>query len=336
MVITRRQILARTGALGATALLPARSRAAPAFSFRYATDAPSTHSSIVALKSALAEIERESDGRIHISLLPDGQLGTSPEMLSQVRSGAMDFSHMSTGQLSTLIPVMTLPNLAFLFSDYDQLYRGMDGALGSYLLSQFGKLNAFHLHPKVWDVGFRHITTTSRPISEPDDLRGLKMRVPPNRMATTLFSALGAAPTPLPWPELYPALAAKLVDGQENPLSLILGGKLYEVQKYCALSRHQWEGWYTIISNRAWRSLPADLQEIVARNLDKAVIAQRAASAKEDQNLQDVLKQRITVTTPNIPEFRSALAKTSFYREWKANFGEEAWALIEKNIGPIA
>lgn len=333
--LSKRHFLGGVSGLAAASILSRKARAAE-FSFRFATDVPSSNSAVVSLKTAVAAIAQESGGRIEINVLPDGQLGTSPDMLNQVRSGAVDMTFMSTGQLSTMVPVMTAPNLAFAFPDYATLWATMDGKLGRHLVEQMSKTNAFHIHPKVFDVGFRNITTSTRPVNSPADLRGLKIRVPPNQMATSLFSALGAAPTPLPFPELYTALAAKLVDGQENPLSLIQAGKLYEVQKHCTLSRHMWEGWYPLISNRAWRRLQDDLKAVVSRNLDKAAEAQREASAKLDMTLQADLKEKgLTFVTPDPALFRQALAQTSFYADWKKIFGPEVWAELESAVGKL-
>jgi tripartite ATP-independent transporter DctP family solute receptor len=333
--LTKRGLLAGIGGVTAAALLPGRARAAE-FSFRFATDVPSAHPAVVALKDAIPAIEAEAGGRLEIKLLPDGQLGTSPEMLNQVRSGAVDMTFMSTGQLSTLVPVMTAPNLAFAFPDYATLWSAMDGTLGTHLLAELAKTNAFYTHPRVWDVGFRNITTSAKPVKEPGDLAGLKIRVPPNKMATSLFSALGAAPAPLPFPELYSALAAHLVDGQENPLSLIQSGKLFEVQKHCTLSRHMWEGWYALVANRSWRRLPDDLKAIVARNLDKAALAQREASARQDLTLQaDLAAKGLNFVKPDAAVFRKALAQTSFYADWKAALGAEAWTALEGSVGKL-
>lgn len=333
--LTKRRFLGAASGLAAASLLGGKSRAAE-FTLRFATDVPSANTAVTTMKDTISAIERETGGRIEIKLLPDGQLGTSPEMLNQVRSGAVDMSFMSTGQLSTMVPVMTIPNLAFAFKDYPALWSAMDGALGKHLIGEMNKANAFYIHPKVWDVGFRNITTSTRPIATPADLRGLKIRVPPNQMATSLFSALGAAPTPIPFPELYTALAAKLVDGQENPLALIQGGKLYEVQKHCTLSRHMWEGWYTIVANRTWRRLPDDLKTIVASNLEKGATAQRQASANLDASLQaDLTAKGLTFVTPDANAFRQALAQTSFYADWKKTFGPEAWAALESAAGKL-
>jgi len=333
--LTKRSLLTGVGGLAAAAIVTGRASAAE-FTLRFATDVPSSHTSIVALKDAIAAIQAETGGRLEIKLLPDGQLGSTPEMLNQVRSGAVDMTFMSTGQLSTLVPVMTTPNLAFAFPDYATLWSTMDGALGKYLLAELGKANAFYTHPRVWDVGFRNITTGATPVNEPGDLRGLKIRVPPNKMATSLFSALGAAPAPLPFAELYSALAARLVDGQENPLSLIQSGKLFEVQKHCTLSRHMWEGWYALVANRSWRRLPDNLKEVLTRHLDKAALAQREASAKQDLSLQAELAAKgLSFVKPDAAVFRRVLGQTSFYADWRTALGPEAWAALEASVGKL-
>ena len=156
-------------------------------------------------------------------------------MFSQVRSGALDFMSTS-GVNQTVVPVGGINAVAFAFDDYSKVWAAMDGDLGAYVRAQFEKAG-LHVFEKVLDNGFRNITTGAKPINAPEDLKGLKIRVPGNQLWVTMFNALGAAPTPINFGELYAALQTRIVDGQENPLALISSSKLYEVQKYIAADR---------------------------------------------------------------------------------------------------
>ena len=134
----------------------------------------------------------------------------------------------------------------------------------------------------MWDNGFRQMTTSSKPIETAKDMDGLKIRVPVSPLSISMFKALGAAPASLQFSEVYSALQTKIVDAQENPLPIIQVAKLYEVQKYCSLTNHIWDGFWFIANGRAWRRLPADLQKIVARRHQRC----RREAARRHQEAQ--------------------------------------------------
>src|SRR5208283_6219848 len=176
------------------------------------------------------------------------------DMFSQTRTGALDFMSTS-GVNQTVVPVGGINAVAFAFENYDKVWAAMDGDLGDYVRAQFDKVG-MHVIPKMLDNGYRNITTGEKQINTPDDLKGLKIRVPGNQLWVTLFSALGAAPTSINFGELYAALQTHVVDGEENPLALISSAKLYEVQKYIALTGHIWDGHYIFANQKKWAGLP--------------------------------------------------------------------------------
>ena len=152
-----------------------------------------------------------------------------------------------------------------------------------------------------------------------------------------MFKALDAAPTSINFAEVYSALQTKIVDGQENPLAIIATAKLYEVQKYCSLSNHMWDGFWFLANRRAWEKLPADLQTIVAKHINGAAVKERADVAELNANLQQELAGKgMTFNQPNGTLFRDQLRKAGFYSEWKAKYGDEAWALLERSAGKLA
>src|SRR5262249_10499311 len=155
------------------------------------------------------------------------QLGSETEMLSQIRSGALEFFAMSPLTLATLVPNASINGIGFAFPDYEAVWRAMDGALGAYVRAEVGRAGIVTME-KIWDNGFRQITSSVRPIANPDDLRGFKIRVPVSPLWTSMFRALGASPTSINFAELYSSLQTRIVDGQENPLSIISTAKLYE------------------------------------------------------------------------------------------------------------
>ena len=171
----------------------------------------------------------------------------------------------------------------------------------------------------------------------PDDLRGLKLRVPAAPMLSTLFSALGASPTPINFNEVYSALQTKLVEGQENPLAIIATARLYEVQKFCSQTNHVWDAYWILGNRKAVERLPKDIQDIVLREFDKAASDERADIAALSKSLRAELQSKgLQFVDVDKSAFKTALGKTSFYKDWRAKFGDEAWKLLEDSAGALA
>ena len=129
---------------------------------------------------------------------------------------------------------------------------------------------------KIWDNGFRQISTSTGPIETPADLENFKIRVPVSPLWTSMFTAFGAAPTSINFAEVYTALQTGVVDGQENPLAILSNFKLWEVQKYVSMTNHMWDGFWMLANRRSWGAVPEDLQEIVATNFNASAVEQRA------------------------------------------------------------
>ena len=155
-------------------------------------------------------------------------------------------------------------------------------------------------------------------------------------MLTSLFKALGAGPAPINFNELYSALQTKVVEGQENPLAIIATARLYEVQKSCSLTGHVWDGYWILGNKRAFEQLPADMRAIVTKEFDASAMQQRDDIAKLSVSLRKELEGKgITFIEVDRQPFREALSKTTFYKDWKAKYGEEAWSNLEKSSGKL-
>jgi tripartite ATP-independent transporter DctP family solute receptor len=257
-------------------------------------------------------------------------------MLSQLRTGAIDFFTLSGLILATLVPVASINGIGFAFKGYDQVWAAMDGDLGAHVRSVIAKsgLVAFE---RMWDNGYRQITASTHPINTPDDLKGFKIRVPVSPLWTSMFKAFGASPASINFSEVYSALQTRIVEGQENPVSLIQIAKLYEVQKYCSLTGHMWDGFWFLANGKSWAALPEELQEIVTRNINEAALEDRADLAKLNATVADDLKAKgMILNTPDPQPFRDALKKAGFYDEWRGKYGPEPWALLEKYTGSLA
>jgi tripartite ATP-independent transporter DctP family solute receptor len=322
--------------LCATTILCRPADAAAEFDFKLGVNTPDNHPLTIRLIEAAKDAGSRSSGRLNISVFPNSQLGGDPEMLSQLRAGGIDLLAVPSMTLSTLVPLSGLPSVGFAFQSYDQVWAAMDGAVGEVVRDAIGKTGIVPLKKK-WDNGFRQITSSSsRQLNSVDDLRGFKIRVPVTALLTSLFSGLGALPSSISYNELYSALQTHVVEGQENPLAQVSTGKLYEVQKYCALSNHCWSGYWVVGNRKALSGLPPDLLAIVNESFDAAAMKERADLVEMDRSLQGELTARgMLFSKPDPVQFRAALVKAGFYAQWQKAYGAEAWAALEKYTGPL-
>jgi tripartite ATP-independent transporter DctP family solute receptor len=336
--LTRRRLLQGLSALPAAGLamgLPRYARAAE-FELKYANNLPLTHPLNVRAQEAADRVAKESNGRVTIKIFPNNQLGGDTDMLAQVRSGGVTFFTPSALVIATLVPVAAINAVGFAFADYGQVWPAMDGALGAHVRKAIEKVNLYAFE-KMWDNGFRQMTTSGKAIETAKDMDGLKIRVPVSPLSIAMFKALSAAPASLQFSEVYSSLQTRIVDAQENPLPIIQVAKLYEVQKYCSLSNHIWDGFWFIANGRAWRGLPADMQKIVASAINDAAMAQREDIKTLNANVQaDLTAKGLTFNHPAPDSFRTKLREAGFYAEWKGRFGEEVWGLLESAVGKLA
>jgi len=334
----KRRSFIKLGAAAAVApalILPGRAVAAE-FSYKFNQNLPATHPLHVRALEAAEKIKAETKGRLEIQVFPSSQLGNDTDSLSQVRSGGIEFFTLSGLILSTLVPNAAVSGLGFAFPNYDVVWKAMDGDLGAYIRAQIEKAG-LTVMDRIWDNGYRQITSSTKPIVTPDDLKGFKIRVPVSPLWTSMFKAFGSAPASINFNEVYSALQTKVVEGQENPLAIISTAKLYEVQKYCSLTNHMWDGFWLLANRRAWEKLPVDIRAIAAKHFNDAAVAERADVAKLNGELRaDLEKKGMVFNAPSPELFRDALRKAGFYDEWKQKFGPEAWAALEKYSGKLA
>ena len=278
MTQNRRILLKGIAGAAATAMAPsmAFAQAGGKFNMKIAITLPESHPTPVALKAACAEIQKETNGRLNIDVYTSGQLGSDTDTLSQVRSGAIDFVCTAGSIYGNLVPAASINSIAFAFPDYATVWKAMEGDLGAYMRASFDKVNLVQVG-KVFDHGFRQITHSSKPITTPKDLVGMKIRVPATPLWTSVFKGLDASPASVPIGELYTALQTKVVDGQENALPTIDAVKLYEVQKFCSYTSHMWEYFALVGNKRIWNALPEDLRAIATKILDTNALKQRVA-----------------------------------------------------------
>ncbi len=332
--IDRRSLLLGAGAglLAAPFIRPGTARAAE-FSYKLANNQPLEHPSNVRGMEAVKAILEESGGRVDIQIFPSNQLGADTDVLGQLRAGGVEFFMLSPVILSTLVPNASINGIGFAFPNYDAVWKAMDGELGAYARGQI-EAAGLVVMDKIWDNGFRQITSSTKPIVTPGDLEGFKIRVPVSPLWTSMFTAFGASPTSINFAEVYPALQTGVVDGQENPLTIMKVAKMWEVQKYCSMTNHMWDGFWMLGNRRAWAALPADLQEIVARNFNAGAERQRADIMALNASLKDELAANgFTFNDVDPAPFEAKLREAGFYAEWKKTYGDEAWAILESAVG---
>jgi TRAP-type transport system periplasmic protein len=269
-----------------------------------------------------AEIVKEkTGGRIAVRVAPSAQLGDDAAMITGLRTGTLDFSINSQGASSAVLPELAALGLPFLFANAAAAYKVVDGAIGEELGKRFDGVGIVSLG--FMDNGIRHTSNSKRPITKPDDLKGLKFRTPPDPMTIDIFQALGAATQQIAFSELYVALQQGVVDGQENPLTNINAAKLHEVNKFISLTGHKWECTPILASKSGWGKLNAGDQAIVRDAMKVATEMQRKALTDTDAKLLGEYKANSAVQITEVDQkpFRDATAAVA--AKWEARpFGD--------------
>ncbi len=254
-------------------------------------------------------VEARSGGRIVVEIYPNCQLGSEREMYESVMMGTTQMTWCSSAPLTGWVPELMTLSIPYLFSNPQIAFKVLDGSFGKELsdlvISKAGVRFLAYSH-----IGFRHFTTKSKPIQSPADMKGLKIRTREDQAEMKIVSSLGASPTPIAWGELYTALQQGVVDGQENPTSMIQVAKLYEVQKYLILDGHVFGVNPVTINEKFYKSLPADLKAIVAESAKTACLAYRGLLEFGNAlDLEDLTKKGMVIYSPTeaqLNQFRTA------------------------------
>jgi TRAP-type transport system periplasmic protein len=325
------------GAAASAGVFSIRKARAAEFTYKFANNLALTHPLNVRLAEANAQIKEETKGRFELQIFPSNQLGSDTDTLGQIRNGAVDFFSLSGLILSTLVPAAAISGIGFAFPNYPAVWKAMDGPLGAYIREEIAKSRQIVAFEKPWDNGYRQTTTSTKPILTPEDFAGVKLRVPPAPLWTSMFKAFGAAPTTINFNEVYSSLQSKVVDGQENPFAIIETAKLYEVQTYCSTTNHMWDGFWILANRKNWEALPEDIRAVVSKHINAAGVNERADIEKLNASLRDQLTKRgMKFNDVDANKFRDKLRSAGFYAEWKAKFGDKAWGLLEDSVGKLS
>ncbi|ACB36522.1 TRAP dicarboxylate transporter, DctP subunit [Leptothrix cholodnii SP-6] len=252
-------------------------------------------------------LKAKTGGRIEVQVAPSAQLGDDAAMVTALRTGALDMSANSQGAVANAVPEYAAYGMPFLFSNAAQAFKLLDGPLGKELSDKTAAKGLVVLG--YWDNGIRHMTNSKRAITQVEDMKGLKMRTPPDAVLVDIMQSLGAEAQQIKFAELYVALQQGVVDGQENPLVNIHASKLYEVQKHLALTSHMFQMTPFLMSKRTWDRLSEADRKAVTEASAEATALQRKQSQEVDDKLLGELKAKgVQVTTVDKAAFEKATA----------------------------
>ncbi len=262
---------------------------------KFATQNPKGHPIVLGMEKFAEIVNAKGAGKIKVNLFPGGVLGSDQANVSAVQGGTLEMVVMNTGILSSVSKELAIFDFPFLFANTKEADAIVDGPVGKRLHATLEPKGIVGL--AFWELGFRSITNSKRPLTKVEDIAGLKLRVIPSPINVDWVKALDANPTPLPFPEVYTALEQKAIDGQENPLTVINANKFWEVQKYLTLTNHQYNPQSVIISKKFWDTLSAAEKKIVEDAATEAAKYEREQSrALMTAALDNVKKNGMNVT----------------------------------------
>jgi len=305
-------LLALTLLVGAFAMAGCGGKSEPAkqevkaITMKFGHYAPTGHPGHAAAKMFAENVEKRTNGAIKITVFPDNQLGSPPEMLEQNIMGAIDMSLPTQGALDKYSKKCAVVMLPFVFKDAPHAYKVLDGPFMQWAAPDLEKQGLIFLAN--WEWGFRNLTNNVRPINSPDDVKGLKIRTPPEVQLQAAMEALGGNVTKIAFPELFMALKQGVVDAQENPLSIIYHNKYYEAQKHLALTNHVYNSMVHVMSKKTWDKLTPEQQKIIKEESKKAGDYMRGQVQKEEASLVKQLEEKgMKVTKPNVADFKAKM-----------------------------
>jgi tripartite ATP-independent transporter DctP family solute receptor len=278
------------------------------------------HAGNDACKMFAAGVEERTKGDITVKIYPNNQLGAPPEVLEQNILGAIDMSLPTQGQLAKYSQKFGCVMMPFMYTDYDHAYRVLDGPFMKWAAPDLEAQGLVFLSN--WEWGFRNLTNSVHPVNEPDDVKGLKIRTPPELSNQAAMEALGGIVQTIAFTELPMALKQGVVDGQENPVSVILAFKIYETQKYLAITGHTYNSMVHVISKVTWDKLTKKEQQIIREESKKAGDYMRETlRAAEKDEIKKLEEFGMEVTYPDVSKFKALMGPA--YKRMEASVGAE-------------
>lgn len=264
--------------------------------------------------------EKYTNGAVKVTIFPNATLGDERTLLERMKMGIVDAGIITNGPIINFVPRFGVIDLPFLFRSPEHAYKVLDGPIGQ---SLFADLEAQGWKGLAWaERGFRNLTNNRKPVQSPKDMEGLKIRVMQNPVYVDSFKALGANAVPMAWTEALTALQQKTIDGQENPLNVIVAFKLDESQKYMSITRHAYAPAPILMSMMTWKKLSAPQQEAVLKAAREAAQFERDFNnSSEAQWMKDLAAKGMVISTPDLKPFLDSVKPV--YDSYADKFGKD-------------
>jgi tripartite ATP-independent transporter DctP family solute receptor len=291
------------------------------------------HKNLTAMWHAIGA---ETNGRIEAQVFAENNNipGGDPQALNMLIAGEIQFYTLMGGIIGTVVPIAEAQQVPFAFKSAAEAHRVIDGPLGAYIREEMASKGIYGFEIGGFDNGMRQVASVARPVAKPDDLIGMKIRVPPGQMIFDTFKAFGAEPVTTTANQLYDALKRGKVEAQENPLAVLEGFKLYELVKHVSLTNHMWSGFNLMAHLPTWKSLPGDIQAVIERNATKYVRRQREDQGRLNAALRgDFTARGLVFIEVDQAAFRAKLS--NLYAVWREKLGRKCWALLEAEVGKL-
>ncbi|NDV89095.1 DctP family TRAP transporter solute-binding subunit [Aurantimonas aggregata] len=284
--------------------------------------ADTSHPIHSAAEAMAARIAERTGGEITISIFPSNALGSPTDTAQQTRLGAIDFILMNPANIEALSNSIGAINIPYQFDDYAHAHRVLDVTARDWIEAQL--MDAGFAWIANFEWGFRALSNSRRPVNTPEDVTGLKIRVPPELAIKAAFEALGASTQTVAFQEVYLALANGLVDGQDNPVSTTFAAKFYEAQDHLALTKHIYATIMMCANPRVWNGLTEEQRAIISEEAATAGAAAReAVQSSEEDYITQMEGLGVAVTRPEVEPFRARMEPA--YAQLRAALGEETW-----------
>lgn len=273
--------------------------------------------------------EKKTGGRVKVQVYPLSQLGAQREMLEGLRLGTIEMTMVTVGFMSSYDPFLNIFELPYLYRDHFHSYKVFDGPVGDDVKKRLESKTDFK-PLAFFEAGIRHMTNSRRPIKAPEDLKGLKIRVPQSKVNMDALTAMGATPVAMAFPEIYSALQQKVIDGQENPYTMPWNFKFYEAQKYLSKTGHMLLTHTVLYSKKLWTQLPPDIQKALAESADEAKHYQREQVRAMEEKMKGLLIEKggMLFNEADQDAFRKAVEP--LYAKYVAEYGAEAGTFIKR------
>jgi TRAP-type transport system periplasmic protein len=299
------------------------SAAARAAEYKLTHSADVQHPNHLAAEEMVKRIDERTKGQVKIKMFPNNALGSPPETTEQVRLGVIEFAILSPTQLDKYNRAFGVVFIPYQFDDFAHAHKTLDQTAAAWLQDMHRKIGFVHIANFEW--GFRSITNSKRPINSPDDVKGLKLRVPPEIQIKAAMEALGAVTHTIAFSEVYLALASGTVDGQDNPVPTNYSQKFYEVNKYLALTKHVYTPMMLVANARAWERISPENRKVIEEEGKRAgQKARQDVQDKEKGYIAEMEKAGVQTTEPDVSKFRALMGPAyKAVREWVND--DKAW-----------